>query len=294
MAIAIASALSLLAPAKLNLFLHVLGRRPDGYHDLQSVFLCISLFDEIQIEKRPTAQPLTLSCNVDLGDLQDNLVLRAAALLQERSSTHYGAHVILKKQIPVGAGLGGGSSDAAAVLVGLNYLWSLNFTAAELQQLGAELGADIPFFIQGGDAWVTGLGEQIEPLHLASSWYVVAYPNVVIPTAEIFSDPDLTRDAEPSTIARFLGSGPADVWRNDLELVAVRRYPEVGQLKNWLSRHGAAKMSGSGSAVFLEVASEGKAQAIVAEMPTPWQGFKVAAGGIKSLQRQISELDKEN
>ena len=169
MAIAIASALSLLAPAKLNLFLHVLGRRPDGYHDLQSVFRCISLFDEIQIEKRPTDQPLTLSCNVDLGDLQDNLVLRAAALLQERSSTHYGAHVILKKQIPVGAGLGGGSSDAAAVLVGLNYLWSLNFTAAELQQLGAELGADIPFFIQGGDAWVTGVGEQIEPLHLASS-----------------------------------------------------------------------------------------------------------------------------
>ena len=291
---AIASALSLLAPAKLNLFLHVLGRRPDGYHDLQSVFRCISLFDEIQIEKRPTDQPLTLSCNVDLGDPQDNLVLRAAALLQERSSTRYGAHVILKKQIPVGAGLGGGSSDAAAVLVGLNDLWSLNFTAAELQQLGAALGADIPFFIQGGDAWVAGLGERIEPLQLASSWYVVAYPNVVIPTAEIFSDPDLTRDAEPSTIARFLGSGPADVWRNDLEAVAVRRYPEVGQLKNWLSRHGTAKMSGSGSAVFLEVASEGQAQAVVAEMPTPWQGFKVAAGGIKSLQRQISELDKEN
>jgi 4-diphosphocytidyl-2-C-methyl-D-erythritol kinase len=252
------------------------------------------LFDEIQIEKRPKGEPLTLSCNVDLGDPQDNLVLRAAALLQERSSTRYGAHVILKKQIPVGAGLGGGSSDAAAVLVGLNYLWSLNFTAAELQQLGAALGADIPFFIQGGDAWVAGLGERIEPLQLASSWYVVAYPNVVIPTAEIFSDPDLTRDAEPSTIARFLGSGPADVWRNDLEAVAVRRYPEVGQLKNWLSRHGTAKMSGSGSAVFLEVASEGQAQAVVAEMPTPWQGFKVAAGGIKSLQRQISELDKEN
>ena len=291
---AIASALSLLAPAKLNLFLHVLGRRPGGYHDLQSVFRCISLFDEIQIEKRPKGEPLTLSCNVDLGDPQDNLVLRAAALLQERSSTRYGAHVILKKQIPVGAGLGGGSSDAAAVLVGLNDLWSLNFTAAELQQLGAALGADIPFFIQGGDAWVAGLGERIEPLQLASSWYVVAYPNVVIPTAEIFSDPDLTRDAEPSTIARFLGSGPADVWRNDLEAVAVRRYPEVGQLKNWLSRHGTAKMSGSGSAVFLEVASEGQAQAVVAEMPTPWQGFKVAAGGIKSLQRQISELDKEN
>ncbi len=291
---AIAAVLSLLAPAKLNLFLHVLGRRPDGYHDLQSVFRCISLFDEIQLTARPTDAPLTLSCNVDLGNPQDNLVLRAATLLQERSNTRYGAHIILKKQIPVGAGLGGGSSDAAAVLVGLNHLWSLKFSAAELQRFGAELGADIPFFIQGGDAWVTGLGAQIEPLQLAASWYVVAYPNVVIPTAEIFSDPDLTRDAAPSTIARFLGSGSAEAWRNDLEAVAVRRYPEVGQLKNWLSRHGAAKMSGSGSAVFLEVASETEAQALVAGMPTRWQGFKVAAGGIKSLQRQMSELDKEN
>ena len=291
---AIGSVLSLLAPAKLNLFLHVLGRRPDGYHDLQSVFRCISLFDELEIEARATDQRLTLSCNVDLGDLQDNLVLRAAALLQEQSNTRYGAHVILKKRIPVGAGLGGGSSDAAAVLVGLNHLWSLQFSAAQLQRFGADLGADIPFFIQGGDAWVTGLGEQIEAIGLTESWYVVAYPNVMIPTAEIFSDPDLTRDAEPSTIARFLGSSPVDVWRNDLEAVTVRRYPEVGQLKNWLSRHGAAKMSGSGSAVFLEVASETEAQALVAEMPPQWQGFKVAAGGIKSLQRQISELDEEN
>ena len=287
---AIASALSLLAPAKLNLFLHVLGRRPDGYHDLQSVFRCISLFDEIQIEKRPKGEPLTLSCNVDLGDPQDNLVLRAAALLQERSSTRYGAHVILKKQIPVGAGLGGGSSDAAAVLVGLNYLWSLNFTAAELQQLGAALGADIPFFIQGGDAWVAGLGERIEPLQLASSWYVVAYPNVVIPTAEIFSDPDLTRDAEPSTIARFLGSGTADVWRNDLEAVAVRRYPEVGQLKNWLSRHGTAKMSGSGSACFIEVNSRAAAEALEEDLPESWQGYAVSAGGIEPLHEQVKKL----
>ena len=291
---AIASALSLLAPAKLNLFLHVLGQRPDGYHDLQSVFRCISLFDEVQIQARATNQPLTLSCDVDLGDPQDNLVLRAAALLQERSSTHNGAHVILKKQIPVGAGLGGGSSDAAAVLVGLNHLWSLKFSVADLQHLGAELGADIPFFIQGGDAWVSGVGEQIEPLHLAARWYVVAYPDVVIPTAEIFSDPDLTRDAEPSTIARFLKAESAEVWRNDLEAVATRRYPEVRRLKNWLSQHGAAKMSGSGSAVFLEVTSQAQAQAIVAGMPPPWQGFKVAAGRIKSLQRQISELDKEN
>ena len=194
----------------------------------------------------------------------------------------------------MGAGLGGGSSDAAAVLVGLNHLWSLDFSKAQLQRIGADLGADIPFFIQGGDAWVSGLGEHIEPLSLPESWYVVGYPRVVIPTAEIFTDPDLTRDAEPSTIARFLGSVHSKQWRNDLEVVAIRRYPEVGQLKNWLSSQGTAKMSGSGSAVFLEAASEAEAQTIVALMPTQWQGFKVVAGGIKSLQRQISELDKEN
>ena len=291
---AVAQALLLLAPAKLNLFLHVLGQRPDGYHDLQSVFRCISLFDELHIAGLSGSQALTFTCDVDLGDPQDNLVLRAAELLQQRSGTCSGAQLTLKKQIPVGAGLGGGSSDAAAVLVGLNHLWSLNFSEAQLQGIGADLGADIPFFIQGGDAWVSGLGEQIEPLSLPESWYVVAYPNVAIPTAEIFTDPHLTRDAEPSTIARFLGSVHSEAWRNDLEAVAIRRYPEVGQLKNWLSRQGAAKMSGSGSAVFLEVASEADAQALVALMPTQWQGFKVAAGGVKSLQRHIRELDKEN
>tara|TARA_B110000305_G_scaffold94773_1_gene106724 strand:+ start:3277 stop:4155 length:879 start_codon:yes stop_codon:yes gene_type:complete len=291
---AVAQTLSLLAPAKLNLFLHVLGQRPDGYHDLQSAFRCISLFDALHLACLSGSQALTLTCDTDLGDPQDNLVLRAAELLQQRSGTRFGAQLTLEKQIPVGAGLGGGSSDAAAVLVGLNHLWSLDFSKAQLQRIGADLGADIPFFIQGGDAWVSGLGEHIEPLSLPESWYVVGYPRVVIPTAEIFTDPDLTRDAEPSTIARFLGSVHSKQWRNDLEVVAIRRYPEVGQLKNWLSSQGAAKMSGSGSAVFLEVASQAEAQALVALMPTQWQGFKVAAGGIKSLQRQISELDKEN
>ncbi|MEJ6670698.1 MAG: 4-(cytidine 5'-diphospho)-2-C-methyl-D-erythritol kinase [Pseudomonadales bacterium] len=291
---AVAQTLSLLAPAKLNLFLHVLGQRPDGYHDLQSAFRCISLFDALHLACLSGSQALTLTCDTDLGDPQDNLVLRAAELLQQRSGTRFGAQLTLEKQIPVGAGLGGGSSDAAAVLVGLNHLWSLDFSKAQLQRIGADLGADIPFFIQGGDAWVSGLGEHIEPLSLPESWYVVGYPRVVIPTAEIFTDPDLTRDAEPSTIARFLGSVHSKQWRNDLEGVAIRRYPEVGQLKNWLSSQGAAKMSGSGSAVFLEVASQAEAQALVALMPTQWQGFKVAAGGIKSLQRQISELDKEN
>jgi 4-diphosphocytidyl-2-C-methyl-D-erythritol kinase len=291
---AVAQTLSLLAPAKLNLFLHVLGQRPDGYHDLQSAFRCISLFDALHLACLSGSQALTLTCDTDLGDPQDNLVLRAAELLQQRSGTRFGAQLTLEKQIPVGAGLGGGSSDAAAVLVGLNHLWSLDFSKAQLQRIGADLGADIPFFIQGGDAWVSGLGEHIEPLSLPESWYVVGYPRVVIPTAEIFTDPDLTRDAEPSTIARFLGSVHSKQWRNDLEVVAIRRYPEVGQLKNWLSSQGAAKMSGSGSAVFFEVASQAEAQALVALMPTQWQGFKVAAGGIKSLQRQISELDKEN
>ena len=291
---AVANSLTLSAPAKLNLFLHVLGRRPDGYHDLQSVFRCISLFDEVHLDYLPSADALTVACNVDLGDPQENLVVRAAELLRQASGTRHGAQIVLKKRIPVGAGLGGGSSDAAAVLVGLNHLWSLNLTDIQLRRIGARLGADIPFFIHGGDAWVSGLGEQIEPLALAESWYVVAYPNVVIPTVEIFRDPDLTRDSEPSTIARFLGSENAEGWHNDLEAVTIRRYPEVGQLKNWLSSQGTAKMSGSGSAVFLEAASEAEAQTIVALMPTQWQGFKVVAGGIKSLQRQISELDKEN
>ena len=282
--------MTLLAPAKLNLFLHVLGRRADGYHELESVFRSISLYDVITFERVTRGGEITLSAPAHLGNEQDNLILRAARLLQNTSAGTHGANIRLEKNIPVGAGLGGGSSDAAASLIGLNALWGLDYDLKALRAMGAQLGADVPFFVEGQDAWVSGIGDVLEPINLPETYYFLVFPNVLVPTAQIFRDPYLTRDTQPSKIARFLEFPAGTSWKNDLEEVVLKAYPEVGKLKNWLSRRGTAKMSGSGSACFIEVNSRAAAEALEEDLPESWQGYAVSAGGIEPLHEQVKKL----
>ena len=257
------------APGKLNLFLHVLGRRADGMHELQTVFRLIDRCDRVALRVRADGD---IRFSGPFGD--DNLCVRAARLLQSATGAPPGADIALDKQLPVGGGLGGGSSDAATVLLVLNRLWKLNLKRNELMALGLRLGADVPAFLYGRNALGEGVGERLRGLELAPAWYLVLTPQVPVSTKEIFSDASLTRDTKPLKIPPFLsGQG-----RNDLELVAVRRYPEIARHLAWLrKRSPQARMTGSGACVFAEFPREDDALALHSELPAAMRGF-VARG----------------
>ncbi|GAA5178600.1 4-(cytidine 5'-diphospho)-2-C-methyl-D-erythritol kinase [Niveibacterium umoris] len=250
------------APGKLNLFLHVVGRRPDGYHLLQSAFRLIDRCDWITLSLREDGEIRRTSTLEGVPPEQD-LVVRAARLLQKKAGVRVGADIDVEKVLPMGGGLGGGSSDAAAVLLALNVLWGVNAERATLQDWALELGADVPFFVFGRSAFVEGIGERIQPMELEPAWYVVVEPGVSVPTAEIFSDGDLTRNTEPIILASFPGSST----RNDLQPVVCRRYPAVADAVEMLDALGEARMSGSGACVFLACESESEAQAVLAKLP---------------------------
>jgi 4-diphosphocytidyl-2-C-methyl-D-erythritol kinase len=239
------------APAKLNLFLHITGRRADGYHLLQSVFMLIDWADTLHFERRGDGQ---LSREDLLAPLPaDDLVLRAARALQAATGTGQGAHIAVEKRLPAQAGMGGGSSDAATTLLALNRLWALNLTLDQLCALGLRLGADVPFFLRGRNAWVEGIGESITPVELPRRQVLVAKPAAGLETSAIFSDPTLKRDTSPATIAGFAADPLAFLMkaRNDLQPVAQRLCPGVSQALEWLHSLGlAGRMTGSGSAVF--------------------------------------------
>jgi 4-diphosphocytidyl-2-C-methyl-D-erythritol kinase len=256
------------APGKLNLFLHVLGRRADGYHELQTVFRLIDRADGIRIARRDDGE---LRFTGPFGD--DNLCLRAARLLKQSSGGKLGADIALEKRLPVGGGLGGGSSDAATVLLALNRLWNLRLARTELLQLGARLGADVPFFLYGRNALGEGIGERLTALELPPAWYLVITPQVAVSTKEIFASA-LTGESKRLKIPPFFpGRG-----RNDLEAVVTARYPEVAAPLAWLRERAAqARMTGSGACVFAEFASEAEARAIQSQMPRGMDGF-VAQG----------------
>lgn len=240
------------APAKLNLFLHVTGRRPDGYHLLQSVFMLVDWHDTLHFELRPGG---ALS-RQDIGDPvpADDLVLRAARALQEATGCSAGVHVVLDKRLPAQAGMGGGSSDAASCLLALNRLWRTGLSLPRLERIGLSLGADVPFFLRGRNAWVEGIGERIEPVDLPRQRFVVVKPPAGLDTATIFRDPMLRRDSEAATISGF-AANPLHFGRNDLEAVARRLCPQVGEALDWLALQGlAGRMTGSGSAVFAPLA----------------------------------------
>ncbi|MEX8519871.1 MAG: 4-(cytidine 5'-diphospho)-2-C-methyl-D-erythritol kinase [Leptothrix sp. (in: b-proteobacteria)] len=264
------------APAKLNLFLHVVGRRPDGYHLLQSVFTLIDWCDTLHFERRSDGR----ISRTDLGPKlpADDLSTRAARALQAASGVTDGVHITIDKQVPWGAGLGGGSSDAATTLLALNRLWGLHWPRTRLLPIALALGADVPFFVGGRNAWVEGIGEQLTPIELPPSTYAVLKPSAAIPTAAIFSSPLLRRDTKPSTIAFFLADKEL-FNKNDLQPCAEAHSSEVGQALNMLARaFGATRMSGSGSAVFASAGSHPDAdwlqssfQHLLATMPEGWQ-----------------------
>jgi 4-diphosphocytidyl-2-C-methyl-D-erythritol kinase len=263
------------APAKLNLFLHVVGRRPDGYHLLQTVFRLLDFYDEIDLEVRSDGV-IRLITPLENVPAEQDLCVRAARLLQNESGTQLGVDIAVHKLIPMGGGLGGGSSDAATILVALNELWCLNWESSRLQALGLQLGADVPVFILGENAFAEGVGEQLTALSLPQAWYLVIVPPVHVSTAEIFSNKELTRNTIPITIPPF------SIWdgRNDLEPVVCGLYPEVFRSLEWLKRLENTKitaMSGSGACVFSEFATESEANAALARLPADMRGF-VARG----------------
>ncbi len=244
-------ALEIHCPAKLNLFLHIVGRREDGYHLLQSVFQLIDWCDVLNLKSISENEIRRIDPIPGIPPEQD-LVVRAAQVLKDFCKTNQGVEIALKKMIPMGAGLGGGSSDAASTLIGLNTLWDLHLDTATLCQLGLKLGADVPFFIFGQNAFVEGIGEKLQAISLEIQDFVVIFPNKGIATAQIFQDPQLTRDHAPITIDRFLAS-PSSYQSNDCQTVAVQKCPEVKQALDWIYKavpNSAPCMSGSGSSVF--------------------------------------------
>jgi 4-diphosphocytidyl-2-C-methyl-D-erythritol kinase len=261
------------APAKLNLFLHVVGRRADGYHLLQSVFVLIDWCDRLHFELRRDSA----LARHDLGPAlpADDLCLRAARALQQQSGTPLGADISVDKQLPWGAGLGGGSSDAASTLLALNRLWGLHWPRERLLKLGATLGADVPFFIGGNNAFVEGIGDGLTPLALPPQRFVVLKPDAALATAEIFASPDLVRDTEPVILTgSFASAGFGDGFgRNDLQPVAEARCPDVRAAAEWLKgRFGNSRMTGSGSAVFARVGAKepSLAEWPAQSLPGPW------------------------
>jgi 4-diphosphocytidyl-2-C-methyl-D-erythritol kinase len=267
------------APAKLNLMLRVVGRRDDGYHLLQTLFRFLDFGDTLRFVLRGDGE-LRRTREVPGVSTQQDLTLRAARLLQRASGSALGADISLDKRLPVGGGLGGGSSDAASTLIALNRLWDLRWPRERLQDLALQLGADVPVFVFGRSAFAEGIGERLQAVELPPAWYLVLVPPVAVSTASVFADPELTRDSDPIKICGFsAGAGvfSAAAGRNDLETVVCRRHPEVAAHLAWLRQFGPAAMTGSGACVFAAFESEASAQQVFGRRPAGMEGF-VARG----------------
>ena len=265
------------APAKLNLFLHVVGRRPDGYHLLQTAFRFIDYGDELGFFVRGDGE-IRHTNPLPGVDMQNDLCVRAAQLLQHRTGSREGVDISIVKRLPLGGGLGGGSSDAATTLIALNRLWGTGLSRAQLQQLALELGADVPVFVFGQNAFAEGIGEQLTALDLPPAWYLVLVPELAVSTAEIFSAPELTRNTNAITIAAFsVGLARNIPGHNDLQPVVCRRYPQVARHLEWLQCYGEARMTGSGACVFCAFDSGEEARRVHALLPAGMRGF-VARG----------------
>lgn len=254
------------APAKLNLFLHVTGRRPDGYHSLQSVFQFLEIHDRLQFHVTGNGR---ISRDRPLADVstEHDLTVRAARLLQESSATGQGVEIRLDKHLPLGGGLGGGSSDAATTLLALNYLWGLGYSLDRLADLGLQLGADVPVFVRGHSAWAEGVGERLTPIDPPEGWMLVLVPDAAVSTAEVFRAYDRDVHLTPASTPLRIRDFRAGQGQNDLEPVVRRLYPEVDRALTWLGRFGEARMTGSGACVFLPVAGEVQGREILSGCP---------------------------
>jgi 4-diphosphocytidyl-2-C-methyl-D-erythritol kinase len=260
------------APAKINLFLHITGQRADGYHTLQSVFQLLDFYDTLQIKATKNGEIKRIN---DIKGVPATQCLcgLAASYLQKFTGCKLGVEYAIEKRIPMGGGLGGGSSDAATMLIALNHLWKLNLSRAELMQIGLKLGADVPIFVFGQNAWAEGIGEQLTAIALQPSYYVVLTPPIHVSTAQIFANSRLTKDTKPLKIADFSGGAYLSNFRNDLEKVVCEEFPAVATTLKWLSQFGEARMSGSGASVFVAVNSKQKADEILAQKPANCTGF---------------------
>ncbi|RTR02351.1 4-(cytidine 5'-diphospho)-2-C-methyl-D-erythritol kinase [Halomonas nitroreducens] len=260
------------APAKLNRLLHITGRRDDGYHELQTLFQFLDHGDTLTLCRRDD-ESLRLTPALAGVAADDNLILRAARQLREVTGTRHGADLHLDKRLPLGGGLGGGSSDAATTLLGLNRLWRLGLSLDSLAELGLALGADVPVFVHGHAAWAEGVGERLTAVDLDTPWFVVVQPGVTVSTPAVFQAPELTRDTPPITMARALQGGAAS-WRNDCEPTVRALYPEVARILDWLHARAPAMLTGTGACVFASLDREIDADALLAEMPAGWHAFK--------------------
>ncbi|MEZ5534387.1 MAG: 4-(cytidine 5'-diphospho)-2-C-methyl-D-erythritol kinase [Thiolinea sp.] len=281
------STLTLPAPAKINHFLHITGRRADGYHLLQTLFQFLNYCDEITLTLREDGV-ISRSQGGEGIPEQDDLVVKAAKLLQTETACRLGADIKVLKRLPMGGGLGGGSSDAATTLLGLNLLWGLGLSEQSLAATGLRLGADVPVFIYGRAAWAEGVGEQLEFVGLDEKCYLVVHPGVHVSTAKIFASEGLTRDLRPITIATFL----AGQTQNVFESVVRKAYPEVDNAFRWLSGFAVVKMTGSGACLFAEFDSEGQARQVLNKLPEQWSGFVALSDSISPLHKKLDNIVK--
>ncbi|WP_020560289.1 4-(cytidine 5'-diphospho)-2-C-methyl-D-erythritol kinase [Thiofilum flexile] len=266
--------LTLPAPAKLNLFLHITGRRPDGYHLLQTLFQILDYGDSIQLIRRDDGKLRRVAGNESVPEETD-LMIRAAQLLKQVSQTRFGVDIVINKRLPMGGGLGGGSSNAATVLVGLNQLWRCGLKPEQLAELGLRLGADVPVFVLGHTAWAEGVGEQLTAIDLPERWYLVVVPDAHVATREIFLNPRLTRNCEPITMATFLNG----VTQNVFESIVREQHPNINQVFELLSQYAKPRLTGSGACVFAEFDSQIAADQVQQKLSTTWDTF--VAKGVK-------------
>ncbi|WP_439861003.1 4-(cytidine 5'-diphospho)-2-C-methyl-D-erythritol kinase [Pseudomonas sp. MBLB4136] len=287
-AIPAAAQLTLPAPAKLNLMLHILGRRADGYHELQTLFQFLDHGDQLGFALRDDGQ-IRLHTEIPGVAHDSNLIVRAARQLQQQSGCPLGADIWLDKQLPMGGGIGGGSSDAATTLLGLNHLWQLGWDEDRLAALGLGLGADVPVFVRGRAAFAEGVGEKLTPIELAEPWFLVAIPQVLVSTAEVFSDPELTRDTPPIKVRSLLEGGG----RNDCQPVVQKRYPAVRNALILLNKFVPTRLTGTGACVFGSFPNRDDADKVARQLPAALPSFVAQGRNISMLHRRLAALAKK-
>ncbi|ABP80824.1 MULTISPECIES: 4-(cytidine 5'-diphospho)-2-C-methyl-D-erythritol kinase [Stutzerimonas stutzeri subgroup] len=280
--------LTLPAPAKLNLMLHIVGRRADGYHELQTLFQFLDHGDELSFSPREDGE-IRLHTELPGVDHDSNLIVRAARLLQHESGCPQGADIHLLKRLPMGGGIGGGSSDAATALLGLNHLWQLHLEEDQLAELGLTLGADVPVFVRGRAAFAEGVGERLQPVELPEPWFLVIAPQVSVSTAEIFADPELTRNTPAITVRSLLAGGG----HNDCQPIVEKRYPEVRNALSLLNKFVPASMTGTGACVFGSFPNEGEADKVRRQLPDTLPSFVARGRNVSMLHRCLEKLAQE-
>ncbi|ROS58951.1 4-(cytidine 5'-diphospho)-2-C-methyl-D-erythritol kinase [Vibrio crassostreae] len=273
------------SPAKLNLFLYITGRRDNGYHELQTLFQFVDFGDELTVTANKKTSAITITPAIPGVATEDNLIWKAATALQQYTSTSFGADIELKKVLPMGGGIGGGSSNAATVLVALNYLWQLNLSDDQLAKIGLKLGADVPVFVRGYAAFAEGVGEQLQPANPDENWYLVVKPQVSIATVDIFTHSELTRNTPKRALSTLL----EQEYVNDCEKIVRMLYPEVDKQLSWLLQYAPSRLTGTGSCVFAEFNSEKDAELVREQLPDTVSAFVAKGRNISPLKETLAE-----